>query len=478
MPSSSKFDGRALLDSWVPFPRRASRVSPGMTLSLLIGLSLCSTGALAQPRMHYEIVVSGTGAVARAPGSGPVYGTLIKHAHVYTVGAQGTLADGDVLIQGGKIAQVGSNLAVSPETKVIDAHGKPVTPGLMSSWAPLGIVEVDLVAETNDTAPNQALDSAAFDVADAINPNSTLIPVARIRGVTRSLTTPVDCGDLFCGTSAVIHLGLGPNLVVKRDAGVIVDLEPTGGEGQKNARPDLWVKLRETLDDAREYWAQRAGYHRPGGSRDQRSARVDLDALGPVIQGHEPLLVHVERVATIRQVLQYAQANKLGLVILGGGEAWETASELAAAHVAVVIDAESNLPGSFSDLGATMKNAARLDAAGVTVTFQPQSNTAHYARTLTQEAGNAVANGMPWDHALAAITKNPAQIFGIADSYGTLEPGKDADVVIWDGDPLEVTSAPTAVFIKGEAIPMVSRQTLLRDRYRAPTQEKPSAGYR
>ncbi|HWA90634.1 MAG TPA: amidohydrolase family protein [Rhizomicrobium sp.] len=412
------------------------------------------------------------------PVSGSVNGTLIRHGHVYTVGAAGTLNDADVLIQNGKIAQVGANLPIPPETKIIDAHGKPVTPGLMVSWTQLGVLEIDLVAETNDTTPNQAVDSAAFDVADAINPNSTLIPVARIRGVTRSLTAPEDCGNVFCGTAAVIHLGQGPDLIVKNRAGVLVSLEPTGGQGQKNSRPDLWAKFRETLDDAREYWAQRGGYHRPGGSRDQRSARIDLDALGPVVQGKEPLIVHVEREATIRQVLKYAGDNKLKLVIVGSGETWRVAKELAAAHVPVIIDNNLNLPGSFSDLGATLKAAARLDAAGVTIAFQPQADApSHYARTVTQIAGNAVANGMKWDRALAAITRNPAEIWGIADSYGTLEPGKDADVVIWDGDPLDVTSAPTAVFIKGESIPMVSRQTVLRDRYRD-LKKAPALGYR
>lgn len=407
-----------------------------------------------------------------------VSATLIKHGHVYTVGSQGTLPDGDVLIVNGKIVTIQIGLFV-PHAAIIDARGKPVTPGLMASWTQLGIEEIELVAETNDTAPNQALDSAAFDVADALNPNSTLIPVARIRGVTRSLTAPVDCGDVFCGTAAVIHLGQGPDLLVRRQAGVLAVLEPNGGAGQKNSRPDIWAKFRETLDDAREYWAQRAGYHRPGGSRDQRSTRIDLDALGPVIQGREPLIVHAERVSTIRQVLQYAQANKLKLVIVGGGEAWEVAVDLAAAHVPVILDNDLNLPGSFSDLGATLKNAARLDAAGVLVAFQPQNDDpAHYARTITQIAGNAVANGMKWDRALAAITKNPAQIWGLSDSYGTLDPGKDADLVIWDGDPLEVTSAPTDVFIKGVRMPMTSRQTELRERYRDLAKKTPPPGYR
>jgi imidazolonepropionase-like amidohydrolase len=432
------------------------------TTPILAGLSALalSAAAFAQP------VAAPTTPISTAPMPAAAPAILIKHGHVYTVGAAGTLADGDVLIQSGKIVQVGANIAAPAGATVIDAHGKPVTPGLMASWTQLGIEEVQLVSETNDTTPNQALDSAAFDVADALNPSSTLIPVARIAGVTRSLTAPVDCGDVFCGTAAVIHLGDGPDLIVRKQAGVLVELEPNGGEHQSNSRPDIWVKFRETLDDAREYWAQRASYHRPGGARDQRSIRVDLDALGPVIQGQEPLIVHVERAATIRQILQYTQANKLKLIVVGGGEAWQVAKELAAAHVPVVIDNDLNLPASFSDLGATLKGAARLDAAGVTVAFQPQNDApAHYARTLTQIAGNAVANGMSWDHALAAITRNPAAIWGIDSGYGTLEAGKDADVVIWDGDPLNL-STPTAVFIKGANIALVSRQTKLRDRYR------------
>jgi len=435
-----------------------------MRTTLLLA-SLCAM-ALSVPVSAQPAAIPQPVSTAPIPAVNPP--VLIRHGHVYTVGPAGILADGDVLIQDGKIAAVGTDIPAPADAKIIDAHGKPVTPGLMASWTQLGIMEIQLsVSETNDSAPNQTLDSAAFDVTDALNPSSTLIPVARIAGVTRSLTAPIDCGDVFCGTAAVIHLGDGPDLVVKRQAGVLVSLEPTGGKSELYTRPDIWAKFRETLDDAREYWAQRAGYHRPGGARDQRSIRIDLDALGPVIRGEEPLLVHVERASTIRQVVEYAQASKLKLVILGGGEAWMVAKELAAAHVPVVIDNNINLPGSFSDLGATLKGAARLDAAGVTVVFQPQNDDpSQYARTVGQIAGNAVANGMPWDHALAGITKNPAEVWGIADHYGTLESGKDADVVIWDGDPLEVTSAPTAVFIKGARIPLVSRQTMLRDRYR------------
>lgn len=404
---------------------------------------------------------------------------MIEHGKIFTVSAQGTIDDGDVLIENGKIAAVGRNLPVPEGAKIIDAKGKPVTPGLMASGTQLGIEEVELVNETNDSQADQTTDSAAFDVADAVNPNSTLIPIARLAGVTRSLTVPNPGPGVFFGQSAVIDLGLGPDLVDKREAGMLVTLGPVGMDTDRGTRPDTWAKFREMLDDAREYWANRAGYHKPGGSRDQRSVRIDLDALGPVIRGEEPLIVHAERASDIRAAVAYANANHLKIVILGADEGWMVAKELADAGVPVIIDTEHNLPATFSDIGATLKNAARLDAAGVTVVFMPRSGApSHNANTLAQIAGNAVANGMPWDHALAAITKNPAEIWGISTSYGTLDPGKDADVLIWDGDPLQVTSAPSAVFIKGEEIPMVSRQTMLRDRYRHLDKKSPPFAYR
>lgn len=432
-----------------------------------------ATAALAQGPAAMPAPVT---AKTLGPTNPPV---LIRHGKIYTVGAAGTLADGDVLIENGKIVAVGTNLPAPANAAIIDAKGKPVTPGLMASYTQLGIEEVGMVNESNDSEADQDVVSAAFDVADAVNPNSTLIPIARIAGVTRSLTAPGMGKGVFYGQAAVIDLGNGPDLVDKRHAGILVTLGPIGDDTDRGTRPDTWAKFREMLDDAREYWADRAAYHRPGGSRDQRTNRIDLDALGPVIRGEEPLLVHAERASDIRQAVQYATANHLKIVILGAEEGWMVAKDLAEAHVPVIIDTQHNLPASFADIGATLKNAARMDAAGVTVTFMPESSDpAQFARTIAQVAGNAVSYGMPWDHALAAITKNPAEVWGVADQYGTLEAGKDADVVIWDGDPLEVTSAPTAVFIKGAKMPMVSRQTMLRDRYRHLDKKGLPFGYR
>lgn len=436
------------------------------SLSLLSLLSLASS-PLAQPSAAPQLPPLAHNQQPEALASAAIGAgspLLIRHGRIHTLAAAGTLPDGDVLISNGKIAAVGPNLPQPQGASVIDAGGKPVTPGLMASYTQLGIEEIDFVHESNDTSGDQSIDTAAFDVADAVNPNSTLIPIARIAGVTRALTSPEPGPGVFFGQAAVIDLGNGPDILEKRAAGVLVSLDSQNAQHQ--TRPDAWARFRETLDDAREYWAQRARYHAPGGSRDQRSTRIDLDALGPVIRGDEPLIVSVDRASDIREAITYARAQKLKIVILSGQEAWMVARDLAAANIPVIVDAELNLPLHFAELGATLKNAARLDASGVTVVFMPQSgDPSHYARTLAQIAGNAVANGMMWDHALAAITRNPAHVWGIADRYGTLEAGKEADVVIWDGDPLNL-AAPKAVFIKGNSIPLVSRQTMLRDRYR------------
>jgi imidazolonepropionase-like amidohydrolase len=435
---------------------------------------------------------------APIPIGEPAY--LIRGAIVHTMGAQGVIQGADVLIAGGKIAGVGQGIVMPPGAQVIEANGRPVTPGLMASFTQLGILEIDLEQTTNDTTADGKVATAAFDVTDALNPNSTLIPVARIAGVTRAVVAPEPGSSMFLGQAAVIQLGLDPNMVVRPRVGMFVIFDPFragdgydteqygSGGGQATAgggalsgpinRPVLWAHFRETIADAREYLARQAAYHSPGGSRDQRTTRIDLDALAPVLRGEEPIVAFVNRASDIRQLLAYCKQQNLKLIIAGGAEAWMVANELAAAQVPVLVDAYTNLPGNFASLGATLANAARLDKAGVRVAFMPPSDEpSHNARRVTQIAGNAVANGMDYEHALAAITSVPAQIWGIADTYGTLEAGKDADVVLWDGDPLEVTSAPTVVFIKGQKIPMQSRQTKLRDRYRDLNRKDMPLGY-
>jgi imidazolonepropionase-like amidohydrolase len=204
---------------------------------------------------------------------------------------------------------------------------------------------------------------------------------------------------------------------------------------------------------------------------------VDLDALVPVVEGRMPLVVEAYRESDIRQVIAFASAYRLKVILLGGAEAWKAAPALARAGIPVIADPRDNLPTSFETLGATLDNVPRLQKAGVKVAIATMGGALDQRyRSLRQFAGIAVANGLPYEEALASITRIPAEIWGMAATYGTLERGKEADVVIWSGDPLELASLPTAVFIRGQAQDLTSRQTQLRDRYRD-VKNAPPTGY-
>ena len=183
-----------------------------------------------------------------------------------------------------------------------------------------------------------------------------------------------------------------------------------------------------------------------------------------VLNGQRPIVATVDRASDIESVLRLANEFGIRLVINSGAEAWMVADKLADANVPVILDPLQNLPSSFSALGSTLENAARLDEAGVTVAFS--SGDSHNSRNMKQAAGVAVANGLSYETALRALTINPAEIFGVQASYGTVSVGAEADLVIWSGDPLELSTFADFVMIRGKTIPMVSRSTLLFERYK------------
>ena len=387
----------------------------------------------------------------------------ITGARVHTLGPAGTLEGATVVIEDGRIRAVGAGLAVPAGARRIDAAGKVVTPGLLDSTTQLGLVEVSAVEGTRDAVVRDDRITAAFDVVDALNPDSDLIEVNRVEGLTRAVVAPAPGNSLIAGRGALIHLGDGPDLVVKAPAAMFAVLGETGQRLAGGSRAAALLRLREALTDARDYAAHRAAYD-AGERREYALSRLDLEALQPVVEGKLPLVVEVHRASDVRAALRLAGEFRLKLILSGATEAWKVAPELVAAKVPVLLDPLDNLPRSFEDLGATLENAARLHRAGVTFAFQ--SRDAHNARNLRQAAGNAVAYGLPWEEALRAMTATPARIWGIAERYGTLEPGKDADLVVWDGDPLEVTSAAERVFIRGREVPQDNRHLQLRDRYK------------
>jgi imidazolonepropionase-like amidohydrolase len=191
--------------------------------------------------------------------------------------------------------------------------------------------------------------------------------------------------------------------------------------------------------------------------------RIDLEALQPVLAGEMPLVVEAHRASDIRTLLRLAREYGFRPIVYGGTEAWMVAEELARERVPVIVKVLQNLPESFEKLGATYENADRLNRAGVPVAITTGDTFRSF--TLRQEAGNAVAHGMDHAEAMRAITLYPAQIWGVAEDYGSLEVGKVANVVVWDGDPLELLTPVTNLIIRGQEVPLVSRETLLRDRY-------------
>ena len=422
--------------------------------------------------------------IAAAPAAAET--VAIVHARILTSSAAGEIPQGTVVIKDGKIAAVGANAAVPAGARIIDAAGGVVTPGLFATNSRLGAVEVGSLG--NDLTVDNPDLGAAFDVQYSLNPESTLLPVARLAGLTSAVVMPLsraerdsdeDEGEtltaggghdgprshaLFAGQVAVIHLAKGEDILTRAKVGMVVPFGEAGAGVAGGARGAEIVAFKTALQDVRDYMRNKAAYERAG-YRDLPLSKADLEALIPVVQGRMPVIASVHRASDIRAVLKLAREENLKVILNGAEEGWMVADEIAKAGVPVLTNPLTDRPDSYEMLAATMENASRLQAAGVTVAIEAEGG-AHRARETRYNAGNAVAHGMPYAAALAAVTINPARIFGVADRTGSLEPGKDADVVVWTGDPFEPLSQATAVFIHGQQQPMTSRQLELRDRYK------------
>lgn len=398
---------------------------------------------------------------------------------VHTLSSAGTLQDATVIIKDGQISAVRRGRNVPDGARVVDAAGKVVTPGIFAAHTRLGLVEVSAVEGTVDGGQRGAAFSAAFSVADAYNPNSSLIDVNRLAGVTRAAIVPYPAwadeagpaGSVLSGIAAVVHLGDGDDYLVLRKAAVVAHIGEAGGYLAGGSRAAALQKLTTAFEDAIDYATYRDAFD-AGARREYSVSRADLEALQSLLSGETPLYLSVDRASDLRVAIDMADRFGLDLVVVGGAEAWQVADRLAASNTPVILSPFENLPNSFDSLSASLQNARLLHEAGVRIVFS--NGDTHNARNATQLAGNAVAHGLPWVEGLRAITATPAAILGLGDKHGTLAPGMVADVVVWDGDPLEVTSYPTAVFIDGQQISDVSRQTLLRDRYREPGSGSPA----
>lgn len=393
--------------------------------------------------------------------AGPVLAQdlLIRRAKVYTVSSQGVIDDGEVLVRAGKVAAVGRGLTAPSGATIIDAQGHALTPGIFAGLSQVGLKEVSAESSTVDgqldmQAPAwDAQWRPEFDVTQAYNPRSTLVPVARIEGLTWTVLTPGGA-SVIAGQGAAITLDGRYDAVLKGTHALFVQLGSAGGEISGGSRAAQYMLLDQAVREASE--------------RGPMGPKALLHPQGRTVLAHYlaggRVVFRVERAADILQALAFAGKQRLQPLIWGGSEAWLVAEALARQRASVILNPLQDLPTAFDRLASRIDNAALLQRAGVRIAFS--SDDSHNARAIRQLAGNAVAHGLPWDAALAAITANPAEIFGLGAGYGRIAVGNAADLVLWDGDdPLEVTTIAARVWIAGRMIAMRSRQTQLRDRY-------------
>jgi len=375
---------------------------------------------------------------------------------------------GTVLIRDGRIIAVGADVAIPAGATRIDATGKWVTPGLVDVNTELGLVEVGYGSGANEaTAKGQDAIAASFQAWVALNASSVLIPPAREGGVTTVAVWPA--GGLIAGQGALLDLldGSLADMLLAAPAGIAGQVSSDGAAGV-GARGELFGKLRDLLENTRDYGRHKADYDR-GQMRPVPYRREDVEALLPVVSGKLPLVLAADRAADIEAALALAADLGIRIVIAGGEEAWQVADKLAAAKVPVLTGAMNNIPQSFNSLGSRQENAALLRKSGVTVALIGNGGgdeELFNVRNLRYEAGNAVAYGLSWDEALTAVTHAPAEIFGVADRVGALAAGLEGNVVVWSGDPFEFASYPEHVLVRGREYPAASRQDLLIQRYR------------
>ena len=378
----------------------------------------------------------------------PVSGPKLEHA--------------TVLIQNGRVVAVGPNVTIPADATRIDATGKWVTPGFIDGGTQMGLVEIGRVGGTREMYLQGDTIAASFNVAEGINPASTLIPVTRMEGITTVLAAPQ--GHLISGQAVLIDLDGATieQMLVKSPIGVVANFDENAKDEGGGSRAGVAERLRRVFNDALEYSRRRADYNR-GAMQPLSASAADLEALLPVLRGQLPLIAVANRRSDIETVLRFGREFRLKVILAGAQEGWEIAEAIARAGVPVLVEPLDNIP-SYDALGVRYENAAVLARAGVKVALL-ETDT-HNARNLRQQAGNAVSYGMTWEQALRAVTLAPAEVFGVAERYGALDVGKVANVVVWSGDPFEFSTGVEHVIIRGREVPLRSRQTELFERYR------------
>lgn len=407
-------------------------------------------------------IISAAALAAMSLGAASAQTIAVTNGRIVTNSDAGIVENGSVLIQDGVIVAAGANVTIPAGVETIDANGGWITPGIFHPHTQLGLIEVGLESSTSDVSAPGASFTAAIDVADGFNPAGGHIPDSRRRGISRFAVFPSTARGVIGGRGALANSSGRPDSLFDDRTFLYVDLSQSGASTAGGSRNAAWAYLRAAFEDARFYPGRFMSHHEGDAIN-----RFDAASLVSAVRGEIPIVLQVERASDIRRALRFAQQHPSArFILVGAAEAWMVAEEIAAAGIPVIMDPLRNLPASFDVLAARLDAPARLHAAGVQTAYTTISADLYFnPRLITQHAGNAVANGASWDDAFRAITLTPAEIYGVGDRYGALAEGYAGDVVVWDGDPLEVMSAPVAVVIDGENQSMSSRQSRLAERY-------------
>ncbi|MBT8399265.1 MAG: amidohydrolase family protein [Rhodothermia bacterium] len=385
--------------------------------------------------------------------------TALVGGSVYPVSGP-PIENGTVLIAGDTILAVGRDLEVPEGAFVLDVSGKVVTPGFIHANAQVGLIEIG--SSTIESRVNDNHVAAGLSLVDAVNPASQLIPVTRAGGVTTVISVPT--GGLISGQAIALSLSgeSVDDMLVLAPAAIVGRANRSARSYAGGSLAGVFSRLRTLFRDAQQYRDNESEYD-ANRLRELSASKADLEALLPLFDGELPLLLTANRRSDIEAALRLSEEFEFRLLLRGGKEAWTVAPKLAQAGVAVILDPLENIP-TYDGLQTRLDNAAILSSAGVSVSFTVSEE--YNPRLLKQQAGNAVAYGMSWDDALRAVTINPAEAFSLDSILGSIEQGKKADLVVWSGEPFELSSYPEMVMIAGQEASIRSRQTLLMERYR------------
>jgi imidazolonepropionase-like amidohydrolase len=370
----------------------------------------------------------------------------ITNATIHTVTEQGVLTNATVVIDDGKIIAINPEKIVADVT--FDAMGKILTPGLIGSMNTLGLVEVNAVSRTRDASDKKA--DITFDASIAFNPRSTVVPYTRKGGITSNVSVPSGGDSMFKGQTFVTDLS--------------GEFAKSSGSRALNLQ-----KLRYTLEDAQKALTKAAEDAKTvkkdkkadEKQKEPKELKRDEKIINALLAGDKPLVAYADRATDLLELLKLKAEFNLDLVIAGGADAILITEQLATAKVPVIFGALDNLPSSFDSLHSSLDNTAKLTQAGINVALA--INDAHNLYQLRFEAGNAIANGLTKDQALAAVTANVADAFNI--NAGRIAVGKKADLVLWSADPFELSTKVDKMWINGKEVSTQSRQDELRKRY-------------